>query len=189
MHKAIIFPLQVTLSDQFGVCSTGRGVELAPESCIKVKVTAESNVRELRAKASLILLSGLIIFEYPMFAVQEIGVFRSVIIFDFGPAGCIGRRLEAVFDLNHPEMPPVAPSLPYQPRHRALPTRVDTMIIPGVKPDRNSVDFARVPRPHAIPRRLQAMFDAKNDGGLRSELERPIVDLVSFAHKVRLQPL
>ena len=116
---------------------------------------------------------------------QDIGIFRSVVVLDFGPAGCVGRRLEAIFDLGHPDMPPVAPPLPYQPRHRALPTRVGTEIVPGVKPERSSVAFAQPPRQHPIPPGLQAMFDSSNEGGLRAELETRVSDLGSYAHKVR----
>ena len=115
---------------------------------------------------------------------QDPGVFRTAIVFDFGPGGCIGRRLEAVFDIDNPDMPVAAPTLPYQPRHRALPSRVDAQIVRGVKPERSSAAFARPPRPHPVPDQLRALFDAKDEGALRAELSRPVVDLRSFADKV-----
>lgn len=82
-------------------------------------------------------------------------------------------------------MPIVAPALPYQPRQRMLPSRVDTHIVMGVKPVRSSAKFARPLRSqHLVPRELQDMFDDNDVGGMRALLERPACDLTSYANKV-----
>ncbi|GAX84128.1 hypothetical protein CEUSTIGMA_g11551.t1 [Chlamydomonas eustigma] len=156
---------QVTLSDIQGVTLHGRPVALPPGKSYTVSAHILSD---------------------------HIGVFRTVVVLDFGPHGMIGRGLTIRYERDEnsggaPPLPDIRPKEPFKPRAERMKVVRSADVEEGVPPPSSGFKFIRRPYgSYKPPAKLMDLFDAgRANGSLASLLPRePIQNIPAYIEKM-----
>ncbi|GAX84126.1 hypothetical protein CEUSTIGMA_g11549.t1 [Chlamydomonas eustigma] len=123
---------------------------------------------------------------------DHIGVFRTVVVLDFGEHGMIGRALTARYDRDEyaagsTALPDIGPTAPFTPRTERMKVIRDADVEEGQPPPKSAFQYSRRPSSdHRPPFKLVQMFDAgRAAGSLLSLLPRePVQSIADYVQKM-----